>query len=36
LKTFDFRYLAAAHFYRSRGTQVCRGTRVGRHYCTVM
>jgi len=31
LKTFDFRHSAAAHFYRSRGTLVCRGTQVGKH-----
>ena len=32
LKTIDFRHSAAAHCYRSRGTLVCRGTQVGKHW----
>jgi len=31
LKSIDFRHSSAAHFYRSRGTPVCRGTQVGKH-----
>ena len=35
-QTFDFRYSAAAHFYRSRGTLLCRGTQVGKHWPNVL
>src|SRR6218665_1938169 len=31
-KTFEFRHSAAAHFYRSRGTLMCHGTQVGKHW----
>ena len=32
MKTFDFQHSAAAHLCRSRGTLVCRGTQVGKHW----
>jgi len=31
----DFRHSAVAHLYRSRGTLVCRGTQVGKHWFNI-